>query len=970
MLRQAAVSFMQICCSLRALVVIVPGWQRIPLLQVASKVSGKQDVRLAGACESHPSRGILCGLRRRSRLRLTGTSGRSFRRAALLLVLSATLIVVVDWIAAFASGWVTTHDGLWGGDRLGESPWAYIVTNNDGIQLDSRDLLIQINGDQLTARYTVTAPSSSAFTKAATTDDSQNSGNDLVDAVLGKVQIAEFRYGFTGKSYTYYSLPFEEPQLTLKGTTATVTVESEPFRLYLSRQHLTVDRPREITVSDADNVVIEAPGIQVAHPSGATIQGITGSSTTLTANSLNVGTEIWEDGASQGWLAGLRALGNTTIPVAGYSLNLFQGTFVYLVLLWSLSRITVNDPAKGTARRVTLATVGGLSATAFLWTMLHICEVLTNYRESSDSIVAGPMGLLATGSVAWLAISLRIWRSDETESPDSDNKRGLGRAVTVLCISAVLGLYAAALGLCPMILRWLDIPTSQDATIMILAALTATLVIVIARLLVGGGVLPWLLSLPMTALTLAAVVGWPVIWYSNFDPGGLGYVNIWGKWIYLAIVAAVTVGLAVMFTRVFWLVTRPYGKAWQWISSATVAAGIAVAILPNAVSESGVMSPTTTGLVPYNLFNFFLDLPSLLSWLLIIMAFLVAIELRSAAGARSSVRLLAIPIVLELFYGTSGWLYLPLERVLGLPLVVWLLLPRRLITDDAAADESSNYANNAIDQWRAAEFMAGQRQALASSGTDALRDLLLKSDRRFDKGLAALAAGQAKLSRQRDKYRRDARKANTDAFSRYGRPFSGRDARAGFIVGAILGIIPASVTVLTTQPPVDNGVYPVLFFLGGTAWRISVWALLGCFIGYFQPLVHGENGVEKGTLMFLVKMAPVLAIAAIWDDANGWAGLLVATLEILVFLVVATIILDDLRVLQGAGLRVTDWTRVHNWRLVVTWSTAVIAAIGTAAATFLSTAATDLSQQTVGAVTSQIGTSATNPNVSSPGSSG
>jgi hypothetical protein len=916
--------------------------------------------------------GVLCGMRRRSRLRLTAKPSRPFRRAALLLVLSAALIVVVDWIAWFASGWVTTHDGLWGGARQGESPWTHVVTNSGGIHLDSRNLLIQINGDQLTARYTVTVPSSSAFVKATTTDDGPNSGNDLVDSALGAVQIAEFRYGLTGNDYTYNSLSFQQPQLTLKGTTATITVESEPYRLYLSQQHLTVDRPRDVTVSGADNVAIEAPGIQVAHPSGATLQKISGSDATLTANSLSVGAEIWQDGTGQGWLAGLRALGNITIPVFGYSLNLFRDAFVYLILLWSLSRVTVDDVATRTARRVTLTIVGGLSATAFLWTTLRVCEVLINYQKSSYYIVAGPMGLLATGSVAWLAASLRIWSRDKTESTDSDSERSSGRAATVLCISAVLGLYAAALGFCPTILRWLNIPTSQEAPIMILAVMTATLVIGLARLMFGGGVLPWLLSLPMTALTLAAVAGWPVIWYSYFNPGGQGiyYVNIWGKWIYLAVVAAVAVGLAVMFARVFWVIARPYGKAWQWISGAMTAVGIGVAILPNAMSESGVLAPAAIGLVPNNLFDFFLDLPSLLSWLLIVMAFLVAIELRSVTGARPAVRLLAIPIVLELFYNTSGWLYLPMERLLGLPLVVWLLLPRRLATDDAAAGESSAAANSAIGQWRAAEFMAGQRQALASSGTDALRDLLLKSDRRFDKSLAALAGGQAKLSRQRDQYRQGARKANTDAFSCYGRPFSGRDARAGFIVGAILGIIPATVTVLTTQPPIDNGPYPVLFFLGGTAWRIGVWALLGCFIGYFQPLIHGENGVEKAAWMFLVNVAPVLAVAAIWDDGSGWAGLLVVTLEILVFLIVATIILDDLRVLRAAGLRVTDWTRVHNWRLVVTWSTAVIAAIGTAAATFLSTAATDLSQQAVGGATSQVGTSATNPNVSSPGSSG
>jgi hypothetical protein len=71
-------------------------------------------------------------------------------------------------------------------------------------------------------------------------------------------------------------------------------------------------------------------------------------------------------------------------------------------------------------------------------------------------------------------------------------------------------------------------------------------------------------------------------------------------------------------------------------------------------------------------------------------------------------------------------------------------------------------------------------------------------------------------------------------------------------------------------------------------------------------------------------------------------------------MIVTTVILDDLTVLKAAGMRATDWTRVHNWRFVVTWSTAVIAAIGTAAATFLSTAATDFSHQTVTVITKQV----------------
>lgn len=914
-----------------------------------------------------------------NRLPLLGKLGKSSWRIVLLLVLSAALVVVVDWMAWFANPWVAHHDGGWGGDRLGKSAWSDIVDGDDGLQLDSRDLLIELNGDQLTARYTVSAPSNTAFAAAAATDDSPNSGNDLVDNVLGEVQVAEFRYGFTGDKDYYSPLSFGEPQLAVKGATATVTVESEPFRLYLPRQRLVVGRPGDVTVSGSDDVDIEAHGIQVADASGASIQEIGGSDTTLVANARTVSVEMWEDGASQGWLDGLRALGSIAIPVAGYPLDILSGAFVYLVLLWSLSRVARDGAAASdavrTARKAVLVIVGGLSAAAFLLPMLRISEILTNYQRSADYIVAGPMGLLVAGAVVWwLTASLRIWSPDKAESPGWADRLGSRRGlaaplVSVLCVSVVLGLYVAMLLLSPTALRWLDIPASQDIPVMILAAIAVALVVWIATIMFGGRVLPWLLSVPMTALILAAAAGWPLIWYTSFNPGGQGtyYVNAWGKWIYAAVVAAVVIGLAVMFARVFWVVTKPYGKPWQWVAGATAAAVTALAVLPDAISESGVVAPRSAGLVPYDLFNFFLALPSLLSWLLIVMALLVAIGLQSAAGMRPAARFLAIPIALGLFYGSGQWLYLPVTRLLGLPLVIRFLLPGRLATQKASPDESSA-AKRAIDRWRDAEFVGSQRQALASSSTDALRDFLLKSnDKRFDKGLAALAGGQAKLSTERDRYRREARKDNTDAFSRYGHLLRRKDAKAGFIVGAILGIVPATVTVLATQPPAGNGVYPVLAFLGGTAWRIGVWALLGCFIGYFQPLLRGENGVEKGAWMFIVNAAPVLLVAAIWDDSRDWAGLLIGTLEVLVFLIVAAIILDDMRVLRDAGLSVADWTRVHNWRFVVTWSTTVIAAIGTAAVTFLSTAATDLSQETVGVVPSQVAP-ATSQNVQSTGS--
>jgi len=70
-------------------------------------------------------------------------------------------------------------------------------------------------------------------------------------------------------------------------------------------------------------------------------------------------------------------------------------------------------------------------------------------------------------------------------------------------------------------------------------------------------------------------------------------------------------------------------------------------------------------------------------------------------------------------------------------------------------------------------------------------------------------------------------------------------------------------------------------------------------------------------------------------------------------LVIIGVIVGDLLALFSADMSPLAWIRVHNWRFLVTWSTAVLAAIGTVAVTFLSTAATDLGQQATTAVIGQ-----------------
>jgi hypothetical protein len=354
----------------------------------------------------------------------------------------------------------------------------------------------------------------------------------------------------------------------------------------------------------------------------------------------------------------------------------------------------------------------------------------------------------------------------------------------------------------------------------------------------------------------------------------------------------------------------------------------------------------------------------LLSWLGLLLAIVVAMavvdpppDCRAAPTSQPAVptqadprlvaRDLALPIALLLLYWNDQWFYIPVTIIAGIFLIRCLLMPRSLAAATPRANDVKAALRNALAGWRKADFASGQRQALAASSTDVLRDSLLDEKAgSYDDRLEKLTRAQENLGDKQDAYQRTAHDAKRDAFGYRGTMPDRGAARDGLITGTVLGIIPVTITMLTAQPSSTGSLgYPVLGFLGFTAWTLFSWAGLGWFIGYYLPIIRGGNGTEKATWIFITAAAASLPASLIWDDGHDWAATLVSDLELLVFLVVATVILADLRALKSAGFRPTDWPRVHNWRFVATWSTALLTAIGTIAITFATTTVTDISQQ-------------------------
>jgi hypothetical protein len=131
------------------------------------------------------------------------------------------------------------------------------------------------------------------------------------------------------------------------------------------------------------------------------------------------------------------------------------------------------------------------------------------------------------------------------------------------------------------------------------------------------------------------------------------------------------------------------------------------------------------------------------------------------------------------------------------------------------------------------------------------------------------------------------------------------------------------------------------------------WIVTGWFVGYYLPLLRGRNGAEKALWLFSAVAIANLPLSIMWDAPHDWAIDLTNDLEIFVFLVLVCVYVSDLLPLKAADLGLTNWAQVHNWRFVVTWSTALVAAIGTAAVTFLTVATTDLVNNTLNSPASQ-----------------
>ena len=873
-----------------------------------------------------------------------------FSRAVLLLLLAVGLVVAIDFLAGAVNGDGNLYDGTRSA-LVERSHWTEMVLPKKGLLVTSRDLKLAIADGNLDAQVVVTTPATSSLASEVAANEDGDSGDDFVNNVLGEVRVAEFRYGFTGLHHSWSSVSFNGPQLAVKGGTATITVKSLPFRLYMKYQYIFLGNSPGLSVDGPDQIHVAASSVQVSDASGAVVNSAAGGDASLSRQGGSAGMTLSEGGASApGWLDGLRGIGGIEIPVAS-ALLIRLNLVYYILVLWSLAAARREFPgvwAVVVAHKTVLTIVTALVAVAFLGFTLDLSTKFFHGHPEQDYVTAGPLALLLGGAAVVWPIACSKAASVSLPGTGWPPLKSAREWCAAVAYAAIPVLYLVILQ------RVFHLHPLSSVRIMLgTAAVTALVPCVIHRLLGRQqGAIVWLASAGTLAVAAAATITWPMLWYSSFGTrDGLYHVNAAGKLTYVVAAVLVVAGLWILSARAARALAKP-GDRWRGPRTAAVVIGIGAAVVPAAVIVSQIEDVHAIGLLPADLFGLFDNLPSLLDWILLVLAITVLVRLPTTPDPRPAARRIAIPVGLVLLYWNGTWLYLPVTFLIGALALSRIALPNRLVTVPLRHDTTARPLEDALTGWRQADFASGQSQALAASSTDALREFLVNNKQAdYSHGLEALENAQAELAEKREKGQRQARDAKTKAFDYKGRMPDRGAAKVGALAGAVLGIIPALIALLITRPAASGSGYPVLDVLGSTAWYYLGWVGLGWFIGYFLPLIRGHNGTEKALWLFVVSVVATLPMSVMWDSGHDWRIDAIGYLETFIFLMVVTVLVCDVRTLKEGGMRATDWVRVQNLRFVVTWSTAMIAAIGTAAAAFLSTAATDLSHQAVNTVT-------------------
>lgn len=132
--------------------------------------------------------------------------------------------------------------------------------------------------------------------------------------------------------------------------------------------------------------------------------------------------------------------------------------------------------------------------------------------------------------------------------------------------------------------------------------------------------------------------------------------------------------------------------------------------------------------------------------------------------------------------------------------------------------------------------------------------------------------------------------------------------------------------------------FPLLGVLEVLVTTTVTWGMYGFFFGYYFAFIRGSSGLSKSINYALALVLPTLALTAtdVLLEGSAWSAGIFFALQLFTQSMLLGLIGMDLRILKRAGLGWAELVEIHRLRGVAAWATSIVAAVGVAIATAVS----------------------------------
>ncbi len=617
-----------------------------------------------------------------------------------------------------------------------------------GTVATTRMLEVRVDRDEVAFEYILTAPRSSAVVERALRERLDASeADEFVTTAFGKVELAEFPRGLTGRGLSWVDVAFFKVGVAIAGDVGTVTASSEPIRTYLGNQSLRVQQTPAVTARN-DRVLVRAQAAQLLNPVGA---DLVSTSPTNSALSRTPGKpavfQLVQSGPSR-WVVGLRRFGGITIPVVDGLLSRLASTFGHVLLLLALISTTRPlTPAHAAARQLAGLLVGATVYLAVTQLFYDVTLVWVRKHPSDDWLYAVPTGLLLVGClVIWPYLCLR--------KRMSARRTGSRRAVAVGFVTLTTAIGTA------LHLLVLDPDSSTASSVLQTLAVLSLVTGVWAALtrLVSRGRLRALLVVTACGVAVLNSIFWQTTYYTAYD----NRVNAAIKWLHLLVVVFVVVGLAIVVGRAAcWAMAA---GQWGAQTSAALRAGPPALVLlacgPGLWNTLELDQVSRPGWGPIAVLDLAAYLPSLVDWLLIIFTLWAVASLPAIASeTRPLAMRCGIALGVIVLFWNQTYLYVPLTFILA-----YVVLSRLAFAEGLAARVDTVDLTAVQELWAEVERVENRQKNL-SAAREAWRDAPTWSRRRLERRERLIEESLIRLRRQADDLQSKAQRSKLSAFS-------------------------------------------------------------------------------------------------------------------------------------------------------------------------------------------------------------